>query len=261
MTSDALLLIGRAGGNARTVIETHADRLERRGVADEVHTVTYEHEPVRELRRQLKSIDADRVYALATWIAHTADTVRDVPAALAAVPGAVHSCEPLGRNPAVTDVLLDRASSSMPASEDVTLVLVGLGSGSVPHQRRTAEYHAARIEERSAYGEARTCYLYQNPTVECARYAASSDRMVAVPLFLARSDVTEERIPAKLELNRGGVAYADPLGDHPRVTAAIQGEVQRQRVLVHGDGASSLDAGTTTRHPIVSDGEGESVRR
>ena len=261
MTSDALLLIGRAGGNVRTVIETHADRLERRSVAEDVHTATYEYEPVRELREQLQAIDADRVYAAPTWVAHTGDTVRDIPAALAAVPGTVRSCEPLGRSPAVTDVLLSRASSLVPANEDASLILVGLGSGSTPHQRRTATYHAARIEETSSYGEVRTCYLYQNPTVECARYAASNDRVVAVPLFFARSEVTDERIPAKLELERGGVAYADPLCDHPRVTDAIQGEVERQRVLALGDGASAFDAGVATRHPIVGDGEGKSVRR
>jgi sirohydrochlorin ferrochelatase len=258
MSSDALVLIGRARGTARSVIETHAARLEDRGVAGAIHVATYDYEPGRELRGQLASIEADRVYAIPTWIAHTADTKQDVPAALRAVPGTVRSCRPLGHRPAITDALLDRASTALSPSEDVSMVLVAFGSGSTPHQRRTATYHAARIEERSAYGEVRSCYLHQNPTVECARYAASNDRIVAVPMFLARSGLTSERIPAKLELDRGGIAYADSLGEHPRVTDAIEAAVNRQRALALDNNDTDSPGARSTRWapPLLTDGTG-----
>jgi len=258
MTSEALILIGRGTTPARNAIETHAIRLERSDAVEEVHAATYEHEPIRELREQVAAIDADRVYAMPAFVSHTHDTIEELPRALAAAPGEVQYCEPLGGSSAVTDVLIDRATALVSAAEDASLVLVGFGSGSTPYQRRTAEYHAARIEAHTAYGEVRTCYLLQNPAVECVRYNVSNDRAVAVPLFFARSEATEKRIPAKLELDRGGLAYADPLGDHPRITDAIRAEIEKRRVLASGGGSPrSFEARLTQQaRPVATDGEG-----
>ncbi|MFB6157933.1 MAG: CbiX/SirB N-terminal domain-containing protein [Haloferacaceae archaeon] len=257
MTDDALLLIGRESVNAREVLATHAERLERRGVVDAVHVATYEREPVRELRERFADLPADRVYALPMCAAHTYETTEDVPAALSYVPGEVRYCEPVGRSPAVTDVLLDRATDRAPAGDDASLVVVALGNSAQPHGRRAAQYHAERARERSSYDEVVTCFLLQNPAVECVRYNVTGDRAVAVPLFVARSDATETRIPRKLELDRGGLAYADPLGDHPGVTDAVEAEVAKQRALAGSDGPASYEATlAAARRPAVTDGEG-----
>ena len=100
------------------------------------------------------------------------------------------------------------------------------------------------------------CYLLQNPTVECVRYNVSGSRAVAVPLFVASSEATEERIPSELELGRGGIEYADPLGDHPQVTEAILAEVEKQRSLAD-DAAPTFEASLTdSQRPLATDGEG-----
>jgi len=159
MTTDAILLTGRDAGNAREVYQTHADRLAARTSVDDVAVATYESEPSRELRDELATIDADDVYAIPMTAAHSHDTLQRLPGALAAIPGTVHYTEPIGRSPAVTEVLLDRARdaiapSTAPASADVTdstLVLAGFGSSSKPYHRQTANYHAARIRERTEY--------------------------------------------------------------------------------------------------------------
>lgn len=259
MTSEAILLIGRRTIHSQEPFETHADRLARRNIVDEVHTAAYETEPVRELRDQLAEISTDRVYAVPMCTAHTFDTLGDLPAALSHVPGAVQYCEPLGRSPAVTDVLTTKGTELIPGDEDVSFVLVSFGSSSKPYQRQTTEYHATRIEERSDYGEVVTCYLLQNPTVECVRYNVSNSKVVAVPLFLTRNEATEEKIPEKLELGRGGIEYADPLGDHVRITDAIHAELEKQRVLAPGDGSPTTAFETElthNRHSIATDGEG-----
>lgn len=261
MTSEAILLIGRRTARSEAPLEAHATRLARRGLVDEVHTATYETEPVRELREGLAAITADRVYAVPMRAAHTFETLEDVPAALSRIPGDVHYCEPIGGSPAVTDVLASKAATLEAPAADVSLVLVGFGSSSKPYHRQTTEYHASRIEAEFDYGEVLPCYLLQNPTVECVRYNVSTDRAVAVPLFLARSEATEERIPEELELERGGIAYADPLGDHERVTDAVHAEVAKQRALaVDGEAETASFEGrlTANRQPVVTDGEGRS---
>ena len=259
MTGDALVLIGREVTNVRTTLETHADRLAARDVADAVEVLTYEAEPARELREDLRDVDADRTFVLPASVAHSRETTDALPKALAYLPGETVYCEPIGRSPAVTDLVARRGSELVAPGGDATLVLVGMGSSAQPYHRQTAEYHATRLREGTDYAEVVTCYLLQNPAVECARYNVSTERAVAVPLFLARNEATTERIPEKLDLARGGLEYAAPFGDDPGVTGAIHAEVEKQRVLAdeggRGEGAltTSLARG---RHPVATDGEG-----
>lgn len=261
MPTDALLLIGRDTTHAQQVFETHANRLERRSTLDEVQIATYETEPVRELRDQLTTLSSDRVYAMPMVTAHTFETLRDIPAALSYVPGDVQYCEPLGQSPVVTEVLVERASEHIPPEEDTSIVLVSFGSSSKPYYRQVTEYHAARLRDQSAYGEVVTCYLLQNPAVECARYNVSNSRIVAVPVFPARTQATEEEIPEKLELERGGIEYAEPFGTHSRITDAIAAELEKQRVLAAESAPTeSFEAQLTrNRRPVATDGEGNQI--
>jgi sirohydrochlorin ferrochelatase len=258
MTHETLLLVGRHGVDTDDVLGTHARRLRERGVVDDVRTLTYERDPVRELRDDLAALSADRVYALPMCLAHSYETTEDLPAALSYVPGDVQYCEPVGRNPAVTGAITERAADAVPPAASASLLLVGFGNSSQPYHRQAVGYHAARLRERSAYGEVVTAFLLQNPAVECARYNVTNDTAVAVPLFVARSDATEREIPEKLELDRGGVAYADPLGTHPRVTDAVAAEVEKQRALTAAsDAPATFEATlTSTRTPLATDGEG-----
>jgi len=259
MPRDTLLLVCRES-EGRSAVETHRERLRRRDVADAVEVVRYEHEPVRELRDQLVGLDADRVFAVPMCLAHSRETIEAIPSALSAVAGSVTYCEPVGHSPAITGAILERATNRVAAGANATIVLVGFGSGGTPYNRQAVEYHAARIRHQSDFGEVVPCYLMQNPTVECARYSVSTDRAVAAPLFVEPSAATEEEIPAKLELERGGIEYADPLGDHSLVTDAIVAEVARQRVLTGANNGSprSFEATLATgAHAVATDGEGE----
>ncbi|PSQ21144.1 cobalamin biosynthesis protein CbiX [Halobacteriales archaeon QS_9_67_17] len=256
MSQDTLLLVGRAVGDAPEVFETHRRRLADRTAFDTVEVATYDAEPVRELRDQFADHPADRVHAVPMCLAHTRDTVDAVPRALAHLPGEVHYCDPVGRNPAVTEVLAERAVNRVSPGADASLVLPAFGSGSTPHQRRAAEYHAERLRERGDYGQVVTCYLLQNPTVECVRYEVTEPRSVAVPLFIASTPATEQRIPDALELSRGGIEYADPLGTHPRVTDAVHAEAAKGRVLADAGDPGAFDPDVETAHPVATDGEG-----
>lgn len=254
-------LIGREGTNTGAVLRTHARRLRERGIADSVVTATYAEEPGWELREWLRSLNGDVVYAVPVRFAHTYETTDAIPGALGDVPGDVRYCEPVGESPAVTAAIRRRAADATDGADGAagrSLLLVGLGSSSLPHQRQAAERQATRLRTTGEYAEIRTCYLLQSPAIECARYTLDRDRAVAVPLFFSRSRATERDIPEKLELHRGGVAYAAPLGGAPGVTDAIHAGIERQRVLGRdttsaGDGL--LDAAT----PTLADGAGDSL--
>jgi sirohydrochlorin ferrochelatase len=256
MTTESILLVGRDDGNTEAVLETHADRLGERADVDGVRVATYEREPVRELRETVAGLTAGTVYVVPMCAAHTYDTVNEIPAVLSYCDGEVRYCEPVGGSPVVTDILEARAESVVESGPDRSLILVGFGSSSQPYNRQTTDYHAARLREQSGYGEVVTCYLLQNPTVECVRYNVTGSRAVAVPLFVANSEATDRRIPAQLELERGGIEYADPLGEHPGVTEAIRSEVEKQRSLAD-DAAPSFEASLAeSQQPLATDGEG-----
>lgn len=257
MTTNTLLLIGRGEERVSTVLETHASRLSRRDGIDSVCTATCENDPVSDLRETLTSITGDRVYAIPMCAAHSHQTTRDIPAALSYVPGEVRYCEPIGRSPAVTEAIAERAASAMPPGDDVSLVLVGLGSSSKPYHRQVAEYHATRLSERTEYDEILTCYLLQNPAVECVRYNVSNRRSVAVPLFVTQTESVRERIRTKLDFDPARSEYTQPLTAHDRITDAVHAEFERQRALTTDAFAPSHeDRLTSIRHPLVTDGEG-----
>ncbi|MFC7197471.1 hypothetical protein ACFQL4_27285 [Halosimplex aquaticum] len=96
MTTESILLVGRAARNGEEVLRAHVDRLRRRSVVDAVEVATYDREPVRELRAQFERVAADTVYAVPMCAAHTHETTDRVPRALSYLPGDVRYCEPIG---------------------------------------------------------------------------------------------------------------------------------------------------------------------
>lgn len=252
--TETVVLLGRERTGTGTLFETHAGRLAERADVDRVETATYETEPVQELRGQLRDLSAETVYAVPMRVAHNHDTTRGVPAALSHISGDVIYCEPPGGSNAVTDVIEQKAAAVTERRAETTLVLVGFGSNSQPEDRATTERHADRLRERTAYGEVLSCYLLQNPAVECVRYNVTNPTAVAVPLFFGESEATAERIPAQLELDRGGMEYTGPLSEHPRLTDAIHAEIERQRAL---DTEERFEAALTRqRQPVATDGDG-----
>jgi len=259
MTDDTLLLIGRETTDSG-VYRTHARRLRERDVADSVRVCTYEHDPVRDLHDALVDVDAGRVTAVPLCLAHTKETIDRIPAALATFEGDVQYCEPVGRSPALTDAVRHRAQAARSGGEATTLVLVAFGNTSGSHHRDVTECHARRLRDRGEFAAVTTAYLLQNPTVECARYNVSTPAAVAVPLFVAPCSATTDDIPERLELGRGGLAYASPLGTSPAVTDAIQDRVETRRALTPAAGPRSFeDAIADTARPMATDGEGPAL--
>jgi len=253
MTDDTLLLIGRETG-CRSTYETHADRLRERELADVVRVLTYGSDPVRDLRDDLTAVETERAYVVPASPAHTHETVDEVPRALSYLDADLRYCEPVGRHPAVTWAVRERAAEHVEPGPDVGLALVGLGNSAGSYSRRMVETHADRL--RDEYGAVRACYLLQNPAVECVRYNLPTSQAVVVPVFAAPDAATEQSIPERLNLDRGGLAYANPLGTHPGVTDALEEGVASARAVDRDGPASFEDALASARAPMAADGEG-----
>lgn len=236
--TDTLLLVGRE--HTRTVARRHAERLRNRSIADRVVVRTYERDPAE---LEIAAPPEQEIYAVPLAPAPDHDTTRAIPGAL---PGA-HHCEPVGTSPAIVRGLADRARDVVPSTADASLALVAFGDTSGSGSKTATEQQAARLRNATVYGEVTTAYLLQNPAVECLRYNLSGERAVVVPFFIAACEETDRAVPDKLELDRGGLYYADPLGTHEAVTDAIEAEFAKAR---------SLGSGTATVRPVATDGRG-----
>lgn len=255
MTGHTTVLLTRNTRGAREATETHAERLRDRGVTEYVDVVSYDDEPGRELKQPLQEIDSDVVYAVPFTAGYTKDTREALPRALSHVDGTVRYCRPAGAGAAATAAAAARAREAAEVDADTSIALVGFGGAGGDHRRDAVESHAERLRETTPAGEVVTCYLIRDPSVECVRYNLSKPRAVAVPLFMSRCEATEEAIPRKLELERGGVEYADVLGGHPAVTDAIQESIQQERAA-ESQGREATSPSVETATPVATDGEG-----
>jgi sirohydrochlorin ferrochelatase len=235
MIRGTLMLTGRQTERVERTIETHAARLRDRDVAETVVTERFDGANGERRADEHVELDDEDVYVVPMTTARTTETEEVIRLIASAVADAAVICNPIGRSPAVTEVIADRATDHFEPSADTSLVLVGLGSSFLPYQRRVVEYHRCRLAARTAYGEVTASYLLQDPAVECVPYNVSGEDVVAVPVFVTPSEVTREAIPDRLDLGSADIAYADPLGIHPRLTDAIQAEVTKRHVLESQD--------------------------
>jgi sirohydrochlorin ferrochelatase len=222
MTHSTLLLVGRRTAASPQPVQTHAARLRDRDVADTVRVETYDETWDEADASSASDCEDESVLVVPLTVAYTNET-RHVISSLARREADTASfCDPIGHSPAVTEIIADRADEHVARPEETSLLLVGLGSGSLSDQRHTVEYHEQRLREQTAYDEVTSCYVLQDPVVECARYNVSNDAVVAVPVFVTPSPVTRTTIPERLDLDRGGIHYSDPPGTHARLTDPIQ---------------------------------------
>jgi sirohydrochlorin ferrochelatase len=247
-TKDALVLVGRATGDSRPVLETHAERLREREVAGSVHVVEYDRTPATDLSTAVEDVAAETAYVVPMAVDRTHVPTEPIREALADSVATVHVCDPVGESTAVTNVLQERAREYADEPATTTLLLVGLGRSAEADAELPGEFHAARLRETADYDQVLTAYLLQSPAVECVRYEARNDDVVAVPLFVASDEATDQRIPDLLD---DDVDCTDPLGTHPALTDAVAAELARGRVLTTGD-ARVTDREATA--PVVGDG-------
>ncbi|MDS0220570.1 sirohydrochlorin chelatase [Haloarcula sp. S1AR25-5A] len=263
MPTGTLLLIGRQTAESLQPIQTHAARLRDRNVADTVRVETYDETWDESVGGNAPEDGDELVLAVPLTIAYTNETRHVIPSIARRWGETVSLCTPIGHSPALTEIIAERADERVARPEETSLLLVGLGSGSLSDQRRTVEYHERRLRDRTAYDEVRSCYVLQDPVVECARYNVSNEAVVAVPMFVAPSPVTKTTIPEKLDIDRSGIDYADPIGTHERLTDAIQADVARHSALDQsaddGGGSDRVSCPPAVRaRPVVTDGQGPS---
>ena len=111
---------------------------------------------------------------------------------------------------------------------DSALLIVGHGSTENPDSAAPYYLHAEEIRKRGLFGEVRTCFWKEEPSLREALYMLDSEKIYVVPDFISEGYFTQDIIPRELELDgvkteRDGktLNYCAPVGIHDSMTKLI----------------------------------------
>jgi sirohydrochlorin cobaltochelatase len=218
MTTEALLILGHGShlnpGSSEPVRD-HADVLRQRETFDEVAVAFWKEEP--SFREVLRTIDADRVYAVPFFMAEGYFVDQVIPREMRLPLGRVTYTEPVGTHTSMTDVIVDRAVSVYDGEGKPALAVVGHGTDRNPKSAESALEHVDRIREQGEFSEVEALFMDEPPYVDDVADYFVSDDVVVVPFFSSDGYHTQEDIPEDMGI-------AEPHADGYDVPAETDGK-------------------------------------
>ena len=232
----ALVLLGHGShlnGKSSAPIFAHAAELRRRGRFEKVLTGFWKEEP--SLSRCLDGCEGRDVVAVPVFISNGYFTRTVIPRELR-LDGAVTvrdgqrivCTSPVGADPSLADVIVERALEAGAGPQDAIAVL-GHGTRRDSESERNVIAMAERVRSMGRFAEAGAVFLDQEPGMLGLLETFAAGTVVVVPLFIADGWHVGQTIPEDLALDgaetrRGGriVRYARPVGTHASVANVIE---------------------------------------
>lgn len=220
--SDAVLVLLGHGtsadpGAAAAVIQ-HAAELRRRGIFAEVREAFWKQEP--QLISVLASIERPRVFIVPIFISEGYFSGNVIPRALGfhveregefgrtlrAEGKTLVYCRPVGVHDRMTELVLARAREvleqapfpeQVPPAE-VTLIVVGHGTGQDVNSRKTLEHQVELLRAHSPYAAVYAVFLEEEPRIPKCYELAQTRNIVVVPFFISDGPHVCQDIPLQL---------------------------------------------------------------
>jgi len=219
--------------NSSLPIHAHARELRRRGRFEEVRTAFWKEEP--SLARALDGCAAPEVVVVPVFISNGYFTRTVIPREMRLDgPETVRDGQrirltpPVGTDPSLADVILERAREAGASRSDAVAVL-GHGTRRDSESEKNVYAMADLVAATGHFAEAGAVFLDQEPGMLDLLERFRAPTVVVVPLFIAEGWHVGQTIPADLalegpETRKGGrtVRYARPVGTHPSLVAVIE---------------------------------------
>lgn len=144
------------------------------------------------------------------------------------------------------------------------LLILGHGSHLNPGSSEPVHRHADALHDLGSFNEVRVAFWKEEPSFREVLRTLESDRVYAVPFFMAEGYFVDEVIPRELRLPVDRLVYTDPVGTHPSMTGVI---AERGRSVYEGDAETEEDVALavvghgTDRNPKSAESALEHVRR
>lgn len=230
-----LVLLGHGShlnANSSAPVYAHAAALRRSGVFEEVRSGFWKEEP--SLSRVLDGCAAAEIVAVPVFISNGYFTRTVIPREMRLDgPVTVRAGQritytgPAGADPAMADVIIERATEAGATEADAIAVL-GHGTRRDSESERNIYAMAERVAATGRFAGAGAVFLDQEPGMLDMLEMFDAETVVVVPFFIADGWHVGQTIPADLALDgaetrKGGrtVRYAQPAGTHPAVAGVI----------------------------------------
>ncbi len=197
----------------------HAETIRRRGIFAEVATCFWMQQP--SFRDVLDLVKSRVIYVVPNFISEGYFTRTVIPREMGlegrlTVRGGrtIHCCEPAGKHPQMTELLMREARSVAPdvPPEATSLIIVGHGTGRDSHSAGAARFQVARISAAGSYGEVVAAYMEEPPLIAEWDKLTSQTHVVVVPFFISDGLHSYQDIPILLGI-RGGPGKAASQSD------------------------------------------------
>ena len=195
----------------------HAESIRRRGIFAEVAACFWKQDPpFREVWRIVESRD---IYVVPNFISEGYFTRTVIPREMG-LSGLVtvcdgrtiRYCEPSGRHPRMTELLMEEAISVAPEvlPSETSLLIVGHGTALDENSAEAAKDQAAKIARAGGYAEVVAAFMEESPLVAEWDKITSRPNVVVVPFFISDGLHSRQDIPALLGMRSGAEQAAGP---------------------------------------------------
>lgn len=183
----------------------HAENIRRRGIFAEVATCFWMQEP--SFREALRMVESREIYVVPNFISVGYFTRTVIPREME-LEGRVtvrdgrtiRYCEPAGRHPLMTELLVREARSVAPdvPPAETSLLIVGHGTGRDSNSAEAAKFQAGEIALSGVYGEVTAAFMEEAPLIAAWDTLTSLPNVVVVPFFVSDGLHSYQDIPVML---------------------------------------------------------------
>jgi sirohydrochlorin cobaltochelatase len=245
-----LLIVGHGSTvNAESSVPTwaHAREISRREIFADVQCAFWKEEPsLRDALLFFRDRTIEDVYVVPNFISEGYFTQKVIPrelelsGAMTERPGGQtwKYCEPVGSNPAMTDLLLARArevAPDVPAAE-TSLLIVAHGTELNDNSAIAAKRETEKIRGRADFAQVLNVYMEEPPLVADWAKLTSAPNVIAVPFFISDGLHSYEDIPVLLgipptsgpahQVHGRSLYYASALGTDPAFADLIVAQTE-----------------------------------
>jgi len=228
----ALLIVGHGSTvNADSSAPTlaHAAEIRRRKLFADVQCAFWKEEPsLRDARFAFDPEAIREVYVVPNFISEGYFTQTVIPRELE-LDGRVTTrsggqiwkyCDPVGNDPSMTKLLLERAEKIAPAVNPVetTLLIAAHGTDLNENSAAAAKREAAKIHALGKYAAVLNVYMEESPLISDWRKLTDTPNVVIVPFFISDGLHSYEDIPALLGIVAAGANRGQPGSVFPATT-------------------------------------------
>ena len=189
---------------------THAETIRQRGIFAEVATCFWKQEP--SFREALGMVTRREIYVVPNFISEGYFTRTVIPREMGLTGRVtvrdgrtIKYCEPTGKHPHMTELLLGKARSVAPEvpPAETSLLIVGHGTVLDANSAEAARFQAGTIAEAGCYAEVVAAFMEEPPLIAEWDTFTSQPDVVVVPFFISDGEHSRRDIPALLGILGG----------------------------------------------------------